>query len=408
MGSPLNSLVNKTIPITRVQFDDAEEQAVLEVLRSGWIVQGPKVAEFERLFADFVGCDYAVATSSCTTALHLALLTKGIGPGDKVIVPALTYIATANAVEYVGAEPNFVDIDPNHFTIDCDAVRSFLDSERAIGVRAIIPVSIFGLCANMPEIRALSDEYGLAIIEDAACGMGAYRNGHHAGTEADLAVFSLHPRKAITTGEGGMIVTNDEQYADTIRSLRNHGASASDRERHLQDGGSLLPEFNSLGYNYRLTDIQGAIGVVQMRKAASLFAARREAAKYYDELINGIDRFWAPQAPENYRHAYQSYVCYFGMLPEKSNIDIEQIRKLNIRRNRLMAGLEEEGISVRQGTHAVHTLGYYRNKYDLIDSDCPAAFAADRLSIALPLYPGISHEDQQYVIQTIQRLLTEG
>ncbi|MEZ5359419.1 MAG: DegT/DnrJ/EryC1/StrS family aminotransferase [Candidatus Zixiibacteriota bacterium] len=405
MGSLDTTLASKSLPITQVQFDEAEEQAVLEVLRSGWIVQGPRVAEFERRFADFVGCEFAVATSSCTTSLHLALLAAGIGPGDKVIVPSLTYIATANAVEYVGAQPIFADIDPCHFTIDIDSVRRLLEGNNDGNVKAIIPVSLFGLCADMPEVNSLAEEFGLIVIEDAACGMGGYRQGHHAGTEAEIGVFSLHPRKAITTGEGGVIVTNNEQYAETMRSLRNHGASMSDMQRHLQHGGSLLPEFNMLGYNYRMTDIQGAIGIAQMRKASGIFAARREAAQYYNEILKDIDGLYIPQSPENYRHAYQSYVCYFGFVPEKGDIDLNRVREANIRRNRLMAELEQEGISVRQGTHAVHTLGFYRNKYGLTESDCPAAFAADRLSIALPLFPGILTSDQHRVAETIKRLL---
>lgn len=408
MGSTATLPNTKAIPVTKIQFDEAEERAVQEVLRSGWIVQGPKVAEFEKLFAEFTGSNFAVATSSCTTALHLALLTSGIGPGDTVLVPSLTYIATANAVEYVGARPVFVDIDPEYFTIDTEAARRHLETNEGKDIKAIIPVSVFGLCADMTDIRALAGEFNLTVIEDAACGMGAYRQGRHAGTEADIAVFSLHPRKAITTGEGGMIITNNQDYAEMARKLRNHGASASDMERHLQQGGSLLPEFNMLGYNYRLTDIQGAIGVAQMGKAEQIFSSRREAARRYDELLQEIAGVSKPRYPENYRHAYQSYVCYFGYMPRRDRIDFEQVIESNKRRNRLMAGLEAEGISVRQGTHAVHTLGYYRDKYELTDSDCPAAFAADRLSIALPLYPGISPEDQERVADTIRRLVSEA
>ncbi len=395
------------IPITTPQFSEAEENAVIEVLRSGWVVQGPRVAEFERAFAEFTGCKHAVAVSSCTTALHLALLAADIGPGDIVLLPALTYIATANAVVYTGATPAFVDINPATFTIDPDDLRAYLHGNDTTNVKAIIPVSLFGLCADMPEITEIAGAYNLTVIEDAACGMGAYRDGNHAGTEAQSAVFSLHPRKAITTGEGGMIITEDDALADKMRMLRNHGASATDMERHLKEGGSLLPEFNMLGYNYRMTDIQGAIGVEQMKKAKNIFDGRRKAAARYDEMLKSVKGIFAPHIPEEYTSAYQSYVCFykFDPLMKTAKFDRNQILTWNTERNQLMAKLEKQGISVRQGTHAVHTLGYYRDKFGLSDFDFPFAFIADRLSITLPLYPGIPEADQKRVIETLAQLM---
>ncbi|MCK5127179.1 MAG: DegT/DnrJ/EryC1/StrS aminotransferase family protein [candidate division Zixibacteria bacterium] len=407
MGNDVKNAEKKIIPITKPQFDESEEQAVIDVLRSGWVVQGPKVAEFEGLFAEFTGAKNAIAVSSCTTALQLALIAHSIGPGDKVLMPSLTYIATANAVEYVGATPVFVDIDPATLTIDPDDLRACLKANHTSDIKAIIPVSLFGLCSDMPAVNALAQEYNLIVIEDAACGMGAYRENHHAGTEASAAVFSLHPRKAITTGEGGMIITDDDDKADLMRKLRNHGASASDLERHLKEGGSLLPEFNLLGYNYRMTDIQGAIGVEQMKKAKNLFNARRKVAARYDEMLKGIKGIYSPFIPDGFISAYQSYVCYYKFDPQfkSARFDRNQIQVWNKERNQLMAGLESEGITVRQGTHAVHTLGYYRNKYNLTDFDFPFAFIADRLSITLPLYPGMPKDDQKRVVETLKSLL---
>ncbi len=230
------------IPITRPFFNDAEEKAIQEVVRSGWLVQGPRVAEFESIFKDFVGVNYALATTSCTTALHLALLAAGIGPGDEVLIPSFTFIATANAVEYTGAKPVFmdIDIDIDSFTIDHEKIREYLINRKqgaSTQPKCIIPVSLFGLCADMEAINDIANEHGLMVIEDAACGFGAKRGGYYAGTEAMAGVFSFHPRKAITTGEGGMVVTNDDSFADKVKKMRDHGASKSDLERHLKEGG---------------------------------------------------------------------------------------------------------------------------------------------------------------------------
>ena len=407
MGQIVKTVEKAYIPITKTQFDSAEEQAVIDTLRSGWVVQGPRVAEFEKLFAGYTGSRYAIAASSCTTALHLTLVASGIGPGDSVIVPSLTYIATANAVEYAGAKPIFLDIDPVTFTLDVRKMESALKQNYSQAIKAIIPVSLFGLCADMPEINRIAKKYDLKVIEDAACGLGAYRGDRHAGTEASAAVFSLHPRKAISTGEGGMVTTDDDAIADAVRSLRNHGASTSDMERHINKGGSLLPEFNVLGYNYRLTDIQGAIGVAQMAKADWIFSERRKIASRYDRLLKDVPGINTPTVPNGCVHAYQSYVCYYKFNPAQNagELDWGRIDEANRERNQVMAALENEGIAVRQGTHAVHTLGYYQKKYGLHDRDFPYAYMADRLSMALPLYPGMAVEDQDRVVATLKKLM---
>ncbi len=397
------------IPITKPVFDAAEKAAVAAVLDSGWIVQGPQVARFEQLFAEFTGSRYAVATSSCTTALHLALIASGIGPGDEVIIPSFTFIATANAVEYVGARPVFLDIDLSTFTIDTHSLQDLLETAgrtRGRKFKAIIPVSLFGLCADMDEINRLAREHELLVIEDAACATGALHYGKHAGTEAVAGCFSFHPRKAITTGEGGMIVTDDDQLASTVRKLRDHGASKTDLERHLQQGGSLLPDYNLLGYNYRMTDLQGALGVVQMAKLEHILHERSKAAQRYDRLLASVPELLTPQVLQDYVHGYQSYVCLFQPYGSWSDpalaTDWKRVGEANKIRNRLMAHLEEQKISVRQGTHAVHTLKYYQSKYGLADHDFPASYIADRLSITLPLFVGITEADQERVVETIR------
>ena len=397
------------IPITKPWMDEQEEEAVLSVLRSGWLVQGPKVAEFENRFEAFVGARHAIATTSCTSALHLALLAAGIGPGDEVIAPSFTFLATANAVEYTGAKPVFVDVDPRTFNMDPGEVERYL-SEKAkrsdSHPRCILPVSLFGLYADMEPIRKIAFDHGMKVIEDAACGLGAYRNGRHAGTEALLSCFSFHPRKSVTTGEGGMVVTGDDGLAETVRRLRDHGAAKTDLERHLSQGGSLLPAYDVLGFNYRMTDLQGALGVAQMSKLPKILEARRAAAARYDELLERVPEILSPWVPHGHRHAYQSYVCLY--MPYATDMNVgripgwEQIGKWNRERNRIMAHMERLGVSVRQGTHAVHTLGYYQRKYGLRDEDFPVSFMADRLSITLPLYVGMKTEEQESVLEALR------
>jgi dTDP-4-amino-4,6-dideoxygalactose transaminase len=397
-----------SIPIARPSFGQQESEAVNEVLRSGWVVQGPRVEDFERRFAEFAGSNHGVATTSCTTALHLLLVAAGVGPGDSVLLPAFTFVASASAVEYTGARPEFVDINLENLTLDTEHLRELLTTRRTVDARCIMPVSLFGLCAEMPLVNELAEQHGLRVIEDAACGFGASRHGRHAGTEAWAGAFSFHPRKAISCGEGGMIITDDSELAARLRSLRDHGSSASDLQRHFEKGGSLLPEFHQLGYNYRLTDIQAAIGLVQLERAESLLTRRRELAGRYNDLLADCPRLVLPTEPDGFDHAYQSYVCLFGAntFDELKVADLVQIETWNRERNHLMAALESEGIATRQGTHALHTLDYYQEKYNLRPEAFPRAYAADRLSIALPLYPQMTAEDQNRVVESLTRLLS--
>jgi len=389
------------IPITKPLFDNSEKENILKPLESGWLVQGPFVAEFEKLFAEFIGIKFAKATTSCTTALHLALEALGIGKGDKVVVPSFTYIASANAVEYSQAEVIFCDIDIKTFNIDVSQLAQILRKDKKKKIKAVMPVNLFGLCANLPVIRSLAKKHNLKVIEDSACGLGAYIGTKHSGTFGDAACFSFHPRKAITTGEGGMVVTDNKKIAQRVSSLRDHGASKSDLERHKERGGSLLPEFNQKGYNYRMTDLQAAVGVAQIKKAAMIIQGRREIAQKYEQALKDVGQLITPCVPRDYIHGYQSYVCLFSDKAALSGLKMNKIKELNIRRNEFMARLEERGISVRQGTHAVHTLGYYKKKYRLQDKDYLNSYVADRLSVTLPLYAQMPYEEFEYIINTI-------
>lgn len=382
-----------TLPITRPSFDEAEERLVLETLRSGWVVQGPRVAEFERAVADHAGAAHGIATSSCTTALHLSLVAAGIGPGDEVIVPAFTWIATANVVEYVGAKPVFCDVDPATYNIDVDQVEPLVTPKT----RAILPVHLFGLCADTRKLSEIADAHGLVVIEDAACALDAWQDGKHAGTSGLAGCFSFHPRKVITTGEGGMVLTDNEETAMKCRILRDHGAAASDLIRHQSKTGYLLAAFEQLGFNYRMTDLQAAIGICQMEKLRDIQAVRRALAARYDEALEGIDWLEAPAVPDGSLHGYQAYVCRMaGLDPDGGNLD-----RLHQKRNHAMASLQAAGISTRQGTHAVHDLGLYRKKYGLKVEQFPASLAADRLTITLPLYGDLTETDLDRVVHGI-------
>ncbi|MFY9104349.1 DegT/DnrJ/EryC1/StrS family aminotransferase [Aliarcobacter cryaerophilus] len=391
------------IPITKTIFGDEEKEAIVKPLETGWVVQGPNVAKFQNMFADFTGSKYAHAASNCTTALHLGLEAMDITKGDKVIVPSFTYVASANAVEYTGAEVVFCDIDLKTFNIDETKLEEMIKNDNSI--KAIMPVNLFGLCANMPYIMELAKKYNLKVIEDSACGFDGWIGDKHSGTFGDCGCFSFHPRKSICTGEGGMLITDDEDIANKVSQLKDHGASKSDLQRHKEKGGSLLPDFTMRGYNYRMTDMQGALGVCQMDRKEYIMNGRREVASKYDEVLKDISQLVSPYIPENYKHGYQSYVCIFTDGEDISNLTKEQIDRINIKRNIFMEKLEEMTIATRQGTHAVHTLGYYKNKNNFKDEDFLMSYAADRLSIALPLYAGMTNEEFDYVIQNIKNAL---
>lgn len=377
----------KNIQISLPCTGDEEWQACREPLASGWITQGPKVAAFEKAFAERHQVNHALATTSCTTALHLALAALGIGPGDEVIVPAFTWVATANAVLYCGATPVFADVRRDTYNIDPHDVPRHITPRT----KAIIPVHLFGLCADMDALRSeLPPE--VRIIEDAACASGAAYKGMPAGGLGDMAAFSFHPRKTITTGEGGMLTTNNSALADTANMLRNHGASISEEQRHHGLRPYLLPEFNMLGFNYRMTDLQGAVGLTQLGKLDRFLAERRQRAVLYSRELSSIPWLRTPVVPDGYEHAWQSYVTYVD--PDKAPCS----------RNEIMDLLQKNGIATRPGTHAVHMLGYYRDRFGLKLDDYPGARDCDANTMAIPLHNRMSDDDYAYVIENLRSI----
>lgn len=381
------------IPITRPWFDEADFDVIRRPLETGWVVQGPYVEKFEQAFAAYAGVAAAVAVSSCTTALHLALAALDIGPGDEVIVPSLTWVASANAVVYCGATPILVDIDLATYNIDPAAAEAAITPRT----RAIIPVHLFGLAADMAPLLALAEAHGLAIVEDAACGLGSRWKGRHVGTLGDFGAFSFHPRKAVTTGEGGMLLGRERGRLERVRVLRDHGAGRTDHARHAATDGFLLGPFSELGYNYRMTDIQGALGTTQMEKVPTVLHRRRARAARYDEMLARFDWLRTPTVPAGFEHSYQSYVCLFA--PDTPSL--AALPKLNAARDRLMRFASDKGVATRQGTHAVHALDYYARRFGYVREGLPRALIAEALSITLPLYPQMTDAEQDYVIEVL-------
>lgn len=369
--------------------------AIQQPLREGWVAQGRQVKAFERSFSQHTGAEISIACSSGTAALHLACAAFEVKPGDEVIVPALTWVATANVVELLGAKPVFCDIDLDTFNIHPSALDVCL-TKRTVG---IIPVHLFGLCAEMDPVISLAEARKLWTIEDAACALGGSYRGQHAGTMGDAGCFSFHPRKSITTGEGGMITVADDALARMLDGLRNHGAvPALASGRGSAGHTSLLPSYGVVGFNYRLTDIQAALGVVQMQRLNWLLAERNRCAEYYADSLSDVGWLRLPRAAEHQHHAWQSYVALFASeIPDLTNV-----AKLHEQRNGLMAHLEAEGVSTRPGTHAPPHLDYYSQKYGYRPEDFPNAYLADRLSIALPLYPGMTEAELAHVSASVR------
>jgi len=363
-----------------------EWEALREPLETGWLTQGPKVREFEEAFAARHQVLHALATSNCTTALHLALLSLGVGPGDEVIIPSFTWVASANVACYVGATPVLADVDPSTFNLRPDEVRRFLTPRT----KAIIAVHLFGRCADIDAIAAAAP--GVPIVEDAACAVGATYRGRSAGGLGTLAAFSFHPRKIVSTGEGGMVTTNDPALAAKIDALRNHGASVPEDVRHQGPKPYLLPAFDVLGFNYRMTDLQGAVGTVQLRKLDRFLAERQLWAQWYRRELVSIPWLAPPPAEEGYGHSLQAFVC---------RVDES---KSPMPRNAVMDVLAARGVATRPGTHAVHMLGYYRERFGYREESLPVSRDCDRLTLAIPLHNKMTADDYAYVVEALRSI----
>lgn len=371
--------------IAEPYFDNEEIRLVQEALDSKWVTQGAKTKEFEDLMVKKHKVKYALATTSCTAALHLSTLTLDIKPGDEVIVPAFTWVTSASAIEYVGAKAVFADIDLNTFNINPSALKNALTKKT----KAIVVVHLFGKAAPMDEIMKIARENNLAVIEDAACAIGTKYKSIPVGGIGDLGCFSFHPRKVITTGEGGMVTTNNLELANKIQSLRNHGATGIDKNIDPTRPYA-MSNFNMLGYNLRISDIQAAVGIAQMAKLNSLLSERRRLALNYSKLMSNFKDIILPL--DDPGHTYQSYV-------------IRMTNEKTLLRNKIMDHLISLNIQTRPGTHAVHRLGYFKKKYSFKDNEFINAIKAEDTSITLPIFPGMTDKQQETVVSNISKVL---
>ncbi len=371
------------IPITKPYIGEEEKELISKVVDSGWVSQGPMVAEFEEMFAEYVGVKYAVATTSCTTALHAALSVSGIGSGDEVIVPSLSFIATANSVVHCGAKPVFVEIDPETCNMDVKKIENAITKKT----KAIMPVHQMGLPADIDAIKDIANRYRLKVIEDAACAIGSEYKGRRIGGHGNIACFSFHPRKVITTGEGGMLTTDDPELAERLRRFRHHGMSVSDLERHKAEN-VIIESYLNIGYNYRMTDMQAAMGIAQMRKLPEILKKRQDIAKRYNDAFSKIGCLRVPKVPEYAVHNYQSY--WFEILNNSP-----------VSRNELMQRLLEKGISTRRGIMAIHREPCY-SEYNV---KLPNTERITANTIILPLYPLMTDKEIQHVIDGVSDIL---
>jgi len=389
----------KNLPLARPLLGVEEERAVCKVLRSRWLVQGPRVADFERSVGRFAGARYAVAVSSCTSALSLCMTSMGLGPKDDVLVPGFTFVATANSVVHAGANPVFADIELDTFNLSPEAVEETIERRyRRRGrllrnlstdrvLRLILVVHQFGLAADMKSLGRLARRHGLKILEDAACALGTRHGNRHVGDFGAGACLSFHPRKSITTGEGGMVLTRDRALAESIRALRDHGSALSDHARHAK-GVMALPDYTVHGFNSRMTDLQGAIGVEQMKRLPSLLARRARLAERYEDRLNDCGKIALPAHRSPCGHTWQSFVIRFPGDPDRCE--------------RAARVLRDAGIATRPGTHAIPWLKAYGARAAADRPLCPNSREAELTSMALPLFPEMSFGDVDRVCRVLR------
>lgn len=370
------------IPIARLSIGEEEAAAAAEVVRSGWITSGKRGQQFEAMVAEYVGARHGIAVSSCTVALHLALLAAGVKPGDEVICPSFSFIATANAILYAGATPVFVDIDPKTYNIDPRLIEAAITRRTT----AILPVSQIGLPADILAIMSIARRHGLKIVEDAAPSFGAMIGEARLGSLSDFTCFSFDARKILTTGEGGVITTDDDGAAERLRSIRAHAASVPAIVRHTSTS-VVLEQYPELGYNYKLTDIQAAIGIVQMSKVEAMVAERRRLAARYKMLLADEERIEIPYEPPAWRHVYQSYCIRL---------------RTNKSRTAIMTELAACDIATRRIT-AIHLEPFYREQFSNLS--LPETEQAANDTLLLPLFVGLTDSEQDEVVRALRRSL---
>ena len=373
------------IPYGRQRIDDDDIQAIVDILKSDWLTTGPCVESFEKAFAQQVGAQHAVAVSSGTAALHAAMFAIDIGPGDEVIVPAMTFAASANCVVFQGGTPVFSDVEPDTLLIDP------IDVERKItkNTKAVIAVDYAGQPCDYDALRKITDRHGIALVDDACHALGASYKNDPVGSIADLSAFSFHPVKHITTGEGGMISTNDTDLAQRMRTFRNHGITTDHRQR--ESLGSWFYEMVDLGFNYRLTDFQCALGISQLKKLPEWIRRRQAIAGLYDEAFESLDSVWPLWLKKDVKHAYHLYV-----------VRLKSTTKA-LDRSTVFRILRDMGIGVNVHYVPVHLHPFYRKRFHTGPGMCPVAEKVYEQIISLPLFPGMSDADILTVIDAVRK-----
>jgi len=373
------------IPIAKPFLTQEEAQSAYDTILTGWVTQGPKVEEFERKFADYVGAKYAVAVSNCTVALHLAMILADVKEGDEVICPSMSYIATANSIKYVGAKPIFAEVGED-FNLDINDCKKKLTTKT----KAILLVHQVGNPADIDGFKKLCSEYNLRLIEDAACAVGSSYQGKKIGSHSDLVCFSFHPRKVITTGDGGMITTGDEKFYRRAKLLRQHSMSITDRERHGSNK-VIFEDHLELGFNYRMTDIQAAVGIKQLEKLDFIISERRKIAARYNEAFRSLKGVRIPHEANNTFRNYQSYVLTFS-------------KDSRLSRNQFMEMMLKEGIATKRGVMTAHRESAYREEFSHLS--LPISESLSDNSVILPLFYPMVEEIITNVIQKVMKLLT--
>src|ERR1700674_5070391 len=384
-GTPVRE---QLLPYGRQSLDDADVQAVVEVLKSDWLTTGPKVGEFEERFSAWVEAKYAVSFSSGTAALHAAAFAAGLGPGDEAIPTPMTFCATANCVLYQGAKPVFADVSADTLNLDPGEVAKKLSSRT----KAILAVDYAGRPADLDALLAVTRQRGIPLIEDACHALGGEYRGKRVGGIADMTVFSFHPVKHLTTGEGGMVTTNDARLAETLRRFRNHGISSEARQR--QEAGQWFYEMVLLGFNYRLTEIACALGLSQLERLDANVARRREIAAQYGEVFGVLRAIVIRRVRADVNPAWHLYPI---------RIDLA---KLTVDRGQIFRALRAENIGVNVHYIPVHLHPYYRDQIGHSDGECPVAEAAYEQLISLPMFHGMTDGDVGDVVQAVNKVIS--
>jgi perosamine synthetase len=381
----MQTLFDNQVPLMKPWLDEEEWYAMKDVILSGWVSQGPKVKEFEQQVAQFIGAKHAIAMNACTSAMHVAMKIAGVKYGDEVIVADSTCMANVNAINMAGAVPVFVDIDPDTYNIDPKLIEAKITPKTKV----IMNIDQIGLSNDLDALKSICDKHSLTLLDDAATAFGGKYKGKFLGGHNIMATYSFHPRKMITTGEGGMLVTNDDNIAEQARILRATGASVSDLDRHKAKG-LILQKYYDSGYNYRMTDMQAAMGIVQLTKIDAMLGQRKNQAEYYNHHLAEISDLQLPIVPDYATPAWSSYCIKIKPESKKTVSEVLQT-------------LAAANISARFGIQPLHQEPYFENQH-YKDEDFPVSCAIADQTFFVPIFPGMTIEQQEYIVQTLKQI----